>query len=330
MKKTTSFIGSIIVLGLTILIPVRSATAAATVPFTCSNAFIYENTDDIANPSALSKLNLAGTSITKSAFGTASGAINAMGYRTQDNFLYAIGRGEANHNNLFKYDSAGGETDLGAVDGLDVDKDLVSGAFASDGFLYAFTGDNDATMYKINVTDHTSTTIALGTHASINDIGYNVNDGLFYGYDSGEVGSSTDGRLVSISTSGAVTQIGSISDYSFYDMGAVWVFGNQFFGIENRTGIMREFALAGANAGTVVSATFTLSPPDGEPGSSAQHDGANCATASLTSSNTTPALPDTAANAKNSPIRPWAAILLSTAIVSFAVFGGYVLYRKKH
>lgn len=311
------------VLAVSLAVPYGSAKAAATVAFSCSGAFLYTNTSDIANASGLYTLNFSNTSLSKASFGTASGAVNAMGYRTQDNFVYAIGVGAGNHNHLFKFDSVGGESDLGAVTGLDTDKDLVAGAFGSDGFLYAFTGDTDTTMYKINVTDQTSSTVTLGAHTSINDIGFNVNDGKFYGYDAGATGDTNDGRLVSITTTGTVTQIGSISNYSYHDMGSAWVFGDQFYGLENRTGELRQFTLTGGSAGTVVGTTFTLSPPDGEPGSSAQHDGASCATASFTppTPTPTPSLPDTSSKTVPINTRPYAFVLLSIALVGLTSTG---------
>lgn len=323
LKKLLFTFNLLAVLAVSLLVPYGSAKAAATVAFSCSGAFLYENTNDITDPSVLASINFTAVpAISKDSFGTASVAVNALGYRTQDNFLYAIGVGATNHNHLFKFDAAGGESDLGAVTGLDADKDLVAGAFASDGFLYAFTGDNDTTMYKIDVTDQSSTTVTLEAHTSINDIAYNTTDGKFYGYDTGETGATNDGKVVSVTTTGAITQVGSISNYSFNDMGAIWVFNDVMYGLENRTGLLRGFALTGANTGTVVGTIFQLSPPDGEPGSTAQHDGANCSTASFTPPvPPTPALPDTGSKTVPFNKQPYAIVLLGIALIGIASTG---------
>ncbi len=334
MKRLLQILNSTIVASLLVLATSQGyAKAAATVAFTCSGTLLYENTPDLAQPSLLSKLTLSSSSgVTKDIYGTASGAVNAMGYRTQDNFLYAVGVGEGNHNHLFKFDAAGGESDLGEVLALDDNTNVTAGAFAADGFLYVTSIEDDTTMYKIDVSDHTATTITLSgeTLQRLTDFAYNINDGKFYGYDNGATGDTADGQIKSITTAGVVSNVGPAAQ-PYYGMGAIWVFGDTMYGLENRTGLLREFSISGANAGTVIGSIFQLSPPDGEPNTSAQHDGASCATASFAPpvvASTTPALPDTATNPKPYQDKPWAAVLLSAAIVGFISTGSYLAYRK--
>jgi len=284
---------------------------------------------DSTTAATLAKYSLASSTVTPQNFGTSSDAINAMGYRTQDNFLYAIGRDVGNLNRLYKFDSVGGETDLGVVTGIDAGFENIAGAFASDGFLYTINGrDTITNMYKINIATVTATEITMtDSFNDMFDFGFNKNDGLFYGYDSDNGNGA--GQLASISLTGTVTHFGPAT-YAFDDMGAVWVFGNLMYGSENRNGIIREFNVDSASPsfGNLTGTTFQA-PQVGT--NIAQHDGANCAdgVAVTPTPGPTPELPDAATKSVPLTKSPLAAVLLGVALVGLAsTVVGYMKLQK--
>lgn len=314
---------------LVLLFSQSSVKAAATVPFTCDTNLYFVSGVDSTTPSTIARYSLASSTITPQTIGTASDAVNAVGYRTQDNFLYAMGRNTDNLNHLYKFDSAGGETDLGLVSGMDQDYLSLAGAFAADGYLYVINGrDTNTTMYKINVVTVSASEITMtDSFDDMFDIAYNPSDNLLYGYDSNNGGGA--GQLASISLTGTVTHFGP-GNYTFGDMGAVWTIENRLYGAENPTGIIRQFDInpTSSSRGDLVGSTFS-SPIIGD--QQAQHDGANCPNATFTTSTTstvTPELPDTATQGKPASNKPWAAVLLSAAIVGFVTTVVFYAHRK--
>ncbi len=137
---------------------------------------------------------------------------NAIGYRTQDNYIYGI---VYNKSELVRVGSDGSVANLGVVPGLPLSV-ADSGAFSPSGELWIKFDGNNNKMYKIDVTTSpaTFTVLTLSQSIDTNDIAFNPIDGMIYA-----VNRST---LTMVDpTTGAVTNFGSglpgLSGSHFFD-----------------------------------------------------------------------------------------------------------------
>lgn len=332
MKKLFAGLYILVVALLSFVLPLNnSAQAAATVPFTCDGTFYFTSSLTTTAASTQSRYSFSTSPVTSITVGTYSNTVNAVGYRTQDNFLYAMGRNEdpdtGNLNHLYKFDSAGGETDLGVVAGVDGAFIPLAADFGSDGFLYVINGNNaDTAMYKVDVGAVSATTLTMSQGLTdAFDIGFNKNDGLFYGYNSNDGGGA--GQIFSLSTTGQVTLFGP--NYAFDDFGAVWMVGNELFGYDSRTGIIRGFNVElGSPTRGNLTGTIYQAPLIGDGDLPTQHDGAICQVAA-TPPPPAPDLPAASTNSLPSKNSPIPAILLTIALIGLTSTAvGYTMLKK--
>ncbi|KQT16763.1 hypothetical protein ASG31_10305 [Chryseobacterium sp. Leaf404] len=170
--------------------------------FTCSPS-LYLSQYPNGGPTSLYSLNSAANPFTTTLIGTSTAGmqVNAIGYNIVDNFIYGVRTDAGNQNHLVKIDSNGNEIDLGAVTGLPTGG-YNSGDFDDLGNFYVINFASTS-MYRINVSTLTATSITLSRSLSVNDIAFDKTSGLFYGFD------GANRFLVSINTtSGVVINIG--------------------------------------------------------------------------------------------------------------------------
>lgn len=208
--------------------------------FTCNDSkLLYSGTE--SGTTTLYDVAYAANPFTRTPLGSTTNiAYNAMGYNTQDGFVYAV-RSEAgaNTNHLVKIGANGVSTDLGAVSGLPTSSPgaYVSGDFDNAGNLYV-SNEGATNIYKINVATMTATAVTLSQQVSLSDIAYH--NGLFYGVR------NSNSQLVSIDpTSGTVTNIGSTS-YGTGVFGAMMGACDGVYGIANNGGYYKFDLATGA------------------------------------------------------------------------------------
>lgn len=208
--------------------------------FTCNDSkLLYSGTE--SGTTTLYDVAYAANPFTRTPLGSTTNiAYNAMGYNTQDGFVYAV-RSEAgaNTNHLVKIGANGVSTDLGAVSGLPTSSPgaYVSGDFDNAGNLYV-SNEGATNIYKINVASMTATAVTLSQQVSLSDIAYH--NGLFYGVR------NSNSQLVSIDpTSGTVTNIGSTS-YGTGVFGAMMGACDGVYGIANNGGYYKFDLVTGA------------------------------------------------------------------------------------
>lgn len=127
--------------------------------------------------------------------------LNALGYRKADGFMYAI-RVDPDTNHLYRIDQ-NGAVFLGAVSGLPA-LNYNAGSVGADGDLYVRQEPLSNTIYRINVSTLTATTITLNQSIQTADIAFSPIDGSIYGlYDNNFY------RIVVSGTTGTVTNIGT-------------------------------------------------------------------------------------------------------------------------
>ena len=111
--------------------------------------------------------------------------LNALGFRKQDNFLYAVAYA---NNHLYRIGSDGVSVDLGNV-GLDNSSFYLAGDVSADGKYLVCIGSNssgyDVHVAKINlsVTPFTTDIVPLSSSGQIKDIAFELNTNNLFGYD---------------------------------------------------------------------------------------------------------------------------------------------------
>lgn len=199
--------------------------------------------------------------------GSAAGyQYNASGLNPIDGYIYAM---KTSSNDLLRIDASGVITDMGAITGLPAvittppATNYNSGEIDNLGNYYIKLVGANSTLYKVNISTQTATTIALSQSTNPSDLAYSVPTGLLYGV-------GTDGRLFSINpANGNVTFIGTSPGAATF--GAL--FGSstgEIYGINN-LGDFFQFNL------TTGARTNISSAP-----ASGNNDGAHCVTAPIT------------------------------------------------
>ncbi|WP_028049599.1 DUF11 domain-containing protein [Cellulomonas sp. URHD0024] len=174
---------------------------------------------------------------------------NALGYRTADGYLYAVGFSGSATGHLVQVDSLGAPTDLGAVTGMPTQ--VVSGAFGDGGYADTFflkPLSATSALYKIDMsaTTRTVTSVALTQNADVIDFTW------LQGYLWGVENTSKD--LVRISPTGTVTKIATGSLFTAdgtggSGYGAAWTYGNGNLGFShNATGTITQVAVTNPTA----------------------------------------------------------------------------------
>lgn len=189
-------------------------------PLTCSGDLYQSSNQDTENTD---EMGLYKIDRTTNPYGlTLIGSIgnqtyNALAYRTQDNFLYAL-----YYNELLKMGSDGTPQSLGTVTGLANDR-YYSGTTDDSGYYYAAILDHtaDNKIYKIDVTTtppQVVETITMERSLYFWDFVYI--DGYFYALET--VDGASD-HLIKIGLDGTIQQIGDDSKkLTDYDFGSVF------------------------------------------------------------------------------------------------------------
>lgn len=185
---------------------------------------------------------------------------NAVGFNSEDNYLYGLRRDTGNRRNLVRIGQDGAVTSLGDVTGLatppgiEVYNEGTFGSGATAGVLYArFSGATSNYMAAIDVSAGTATGITLSAAIpTLSDIFWK--DGFVWG-------AASNDRMYRINpVTGAVTSwpLGLGVSTAF---GAQWVYGNGNIGLSaNSTGTIYQIAIANA-AGATPSFTLVSQTP---------------------------------------------------------------------
>ncbi|MCH7415840.1 hypothetical protein MM213_20235 [Belliella sp. R4-6] len=242
------------------------------IPFNCGDNRLFLNQAVVASdPSILFDIERSNNPFIYTPIDNGSHGItyNAIGYNSQDNFVYGI---RESTNQLVVIDATGIPINLGAVTGLPL-ANYLSGDFDEDGFLYVHsTGTTSNSIFKINVATRTVVqTISLFRNVIFFDLAYNPVDGFLYTV-LGNTDPSAPGRIWKIDrNTGAVVALGPTPS-STVNFGALFIdaLGN-FYGVANNGSGFYQFDLTTGQR-TVIS---------GAP-SSSLNDGAICASSILT------------------------------------------------
>jgi|GEM_PF-2460722 len=103
---------------------------------------------------------------------------NALGYNVEDNYLYALVNTGANQGHLLRIEGDGSYTDLGIPAGLPV-ASYVAGDFDDEGNLWVSPFGTTSTLYRIDVSAGTTTSLALSDGILISEL-VHIN-GVLYG-----------------------------------------------------------------------------------------------------------------------------------------------------
>ncbi len=148
---------------------------AQAAPFTCSNQFfqVINGTIKVLNPANGTYSNVGSGS-------TGSLITNAIGYNSMDNYIYGwqeVDPFDSGTQGLVRIEDDGTTTALGVPAGVPTPASYVAGDFDTSGFLYIIRSTTNE-LYKINVSNQTSTMITLDSVPNLNEIVYV--GGLFY------------------------------------------------------------------------------------------------------------------------------------------------------
>lgn len=188
--------------------------------FSCTDDLYQSSNQNLAdtNEMGLYKINRATVPYNLDLIGSVHNTTyNALAYRTQDNYLYAL-----YYNELLKIGSNGTPQSLGTVTGLPNDR-FYSGTTDDNGFYYAAILDHtaDDKIYKIDVTTtppQVVETITMDRSLFFWDFVY-IN-GYFYALET--VGGASD-HLIKIGLDGSIVQIGDATQkLTDYDFGSVF------------------------------------------------------------------------------------------------------------
>ncbi len=178
------------------------AVTCATTPFTCSSAMYISGTDP---SNGIYTYNNATNPATKTLVGSpATVSINAIGYNTNDNYIYGIvGGGAGSNKYLYKVDGNGVFYNLGLLPELYTSGTLIAGDFADDGYLYVRQGSNSITFFRINVATRAVTTITM-TEGGVPLTNFNTADFAYSGGKFWTIDYISPIRLASFTTAGVV------------------------------------------------------------------------------------------------------------------------------
>lgn len=230
--------------------------ASCQIPFGCDSK-LY-----LSQSNTLYEVSTASNPFTYPAIGSAyTSNYNSIALNPVDGFIYGT---VDNTNTIVRIGKNGNYVSLGAVTGLPNGIIYNAGEIDPSGTYYVKQNTNNSTIYKINLSTMTATTLTLNTAVNTPDITYSNTTNLIYGIN------SANGNLVSINpTTGVVTNIGGGSG-STTQFGAMFSSSTgELFGALN-TGGFYQFNLTNG-ARVLISSS---------PASNA-NDGAHCITAPI-------------------------------------------------
>jgi len=233
--------------------------------FVCnSNIYIASSTGS-ANPSQLSSIDISTSPYTLNPIGPGTGSnYNAMGYRSQDNYIYGI---KLMTNELIRIDSNGVEYNLGPITGLPVPSSTSdsydSGDVFPDGNLYIHEVSTHDEMYQIDVTSTPPSLIQtniLSQGIWLSDFAYNIVDDKVYGVGDGGQKYMIDPATWTVSTIGTNAPAASYGAAYTNSIGQVFVYRNNPGAL-----FLIDFGLNGTGTGdmTLLSTAPNVSFNDG-------------------------------------------------------------------
>jgi len=184
-------------------------------------------------------------------------ARNGVAFNPLDNYIYGIEWDQYSGNELIRVGTNGSSTNLGVISGLP-SANYNNGVITPTGEYYVIPSGTGTTMYRINIATRVATAVTLSQSVNnLFDLAWHNN--RMYGVSSG--------TLVSITTTGAVTSIGTTPNLNLVP--SMWGFTNGLYGSTSTSSI---YAIDPATGAT----TFMSSAPD-----TSNSDGANCPTAAI-------------------------------------------------
>ncbi len=195
---------------------------------------------------------------------TYSQTYNALGFDTQNDYLYAMTGGD-----LLQIDGGGNVLSSQAVTNWTATGGPNVGAFDNSG-NYWVTHTGDTTAYEIDVTSSPPAvinTVTLSQAFGADD--WSLNGGYMWGLDNG-----TTLYRVDLST-GTVTTFAAPGSLTTGTYGAAWTFGNGNLGFSNnQNGLIYQISVANPSS---ASPTFSVGPPYQGPVAGQNNDGTSCA-----------------------------------------------------
>ncbi|MEU9606419.1 hypothetical protein [Streptomyces sp. NPDC048057] len=191
--------------------------------------------------------------------GTASQDYNAIGVNPDDNYIYAVQRGD--NPNLLRIDDDGAATILGTT-GLPTGAgNYAAGAFDDAGNYYVANGYNNL-LYRVDVTARTATEVTLSeTLGGVIDFAYS--EGYLWG-------ANRQGGVSRIDpTTGTVTTYAGVLPVA--DYGGTYTYGNGDLGFFSNAGTITRLQIANPDA-----PTFTQLSTQQAPASSVSVDATSC------------------------------------------------------
>ncbi|MCX8532968.1 DUF6923 family protein [Chryseobacterium luquanense] len=250
----------------------QTSCAIAEVKFTVVAAFGCNNnmylSQSVPGSTTLYTIGTSTNPFTYPTVGTEAVSYNAMGLNPLDGRIYAI---QAGTTNLLSINTDGSTTNLGSVTGLAAGT-YFGGEIDDAGNYYVIANltGGVSTMYRINLTTKVATAISLKYANNsvatlyLPDMSYSITTGLLYGVH------GPTGQLVSISSTGIVTRIGTAPGVS-QNFGAMYTSSTgEVFGVRNDGGFY-QFNLTTGERVLISGA----SPSSG-------NDGAHCVTMPIT------------------------------------------------
>lgn len=168
-KKITPLVSLLLVVSffLLSLLPTPITHAA---PFTCEVSFYQIISGDLKQLDPLT-----GTYATLP--NNITLAANALGYNTEDHYIYGLGATPETLGHLIRFEDDGSRTDLGLPTGLPADT-YVAGDFDATGNLWVKSFGGNATLYSIDVSTQTATSLTTSTSLAISEMVY-INGHLY-------------------------------------------------------------------------------------------------------------------------------------------------------
>ena len=215
-------------------IPLASPQYASAAPYTCSTDF-YWVVDDTTNTQMYS--GDPATNDLTSPLGPTSavGGYNAIGYNTQDNFIWGLSTESATESRLVRIHADGTvEFPYGAVPaGLPVDS-YQAGAFDENGILWVTIVSGDNVIYGIDVANNTAVTLPLSVSLpNVRIIDFAYVDGYLYTTSGGDIDTDLKTYRIDISNgnvtvSNAMTGMNLVSGNMEYAP-SLWSAGDRIY-----------------------------------------------------------------------------------------------------
>lgn len=209
--------------------------------------------------SQLKELVAGSGSSTFTNIGTATALYNGIAYNDADDFIY----GSRSNGHIVRVDANGIVADLGnatpAVPAVN------AGAIDAATGTYFLTSSGDNVLYKVNLSDLTSTSVPMSQVGGAADVTFI--DGFLWGEDA-------NGAIVRIDpASGAVTRYAGIVPASVA-AGAAWTYANGNLGLsDNGSGDIYQVHIAN---GATTTPTITVVSVSSGPPTTGNNDGTSC------------------------------------------------------